>query len=137
MDIWTKEKRSQVMSRIPGKNTKPEILVRKMLTAMGYRYRLHVKGLPGKPDIVMRKYSTVIFVHGCFWHLHTCRDGTIPKSHTGYWRDKLLRNKQRDKQHIHSLKSAGWRVLRLWECEIEKRNEIVVKRIFEFIRDAS
>ncbi len=129
MDIWSKEKRSQVMSRILGKNTKPELIVRKMLTAMGYRYRLHVKALPGKPDIVLRRHNTVIFVHGCFWHLHTCRDGTMPKSRTEYWEEKLLRNKQRDKKHINALRKSGWQVLRLWECEVETHPERVCRKI--------
>lgn len=121
------------MSQILGKNTRPELLVRKLLTSMGYRYRLNVKGLPGKPDIVLRKYSAIIFVHGCFWHLHTCRDGTIPKTRTEYWTDKLLRNKIRDRLHIDTLKKAGWRVLRLWECEIEKHPDRVATRIFKFL----
>jgi len=122
------------MSKILGKNTKPEQQVRKMLTAMGHRYRLHVKGLPGKPDIVMRKYNTIIFVHGCFWHLHTCRDGTIPKSRTEYWTEKLFRNKNRDKQHMRRLKKDGWNVLRLWECEIEKQPEKIVRKIIKFLQ---
>lgn len=135
MDIWSREKRSKVMSRILGKNTKPELLVRRLLTSMGYRYRLHVKELPGKPDIVLRKYNAIIFVHGCFWHLHTCRDGAIPKTRTEYWTDKLLRNKERDGLHINALKKNGWRVLRLWECEIEKHPDQVVTRILKFLEN--
>ena len=135
MDIWSKEKRSQVMSRILSKNTLPEQRVRKMLYSMGYRYRLNVKGLPGKPDIVMRKYNTIIFVHGCFWHLHSgCRDGTIPKTRTEYWRDKLLRNKARDKRNIQLLRQQGWKVLRLWECEIKRKPEEVISKLRKFLQ---
>jgi len=135
MDIWTEEKRSDVMSKIRSKDTKPEIIVRKMLFAQGYRYRLHEKNLPGKPDIVMPKYNAVIFVHGCFWHLHQgCRDGTIPKTRTEYWKDKLFRNRERDKKHRRKLRKLGWRVLRLWECEVEKNPDKVMKKINLFLR---
>jgi len=138
MDIWSRDKRSKVMSRIPGKNTKPELQVRKMLSSLGYRYRLHVKGLPGKPDIVLRKHNTVIFVHGCFWHLHSkCRDGTIPKTRTEYWQEKLLQNKKRDANHIKALRAQGWEVLRLWECEIEKRQDHVMNRIGKILVNKS
>ena len=135
MDIWTKEKRSDVMSKIRSKNTKPEIIVRKMLFAQGYRYRLHVKNLSGKPDIVMPKYNAVIFVHGCFWHLHQgCRDGTFPKTRTEYWKDKLLGNRERDKRHRRELRKLGWRILRLWECEIDKNPDKVIKMLNSFLR---
>lgn len=134
MDIWDKKKRSKVMSNIRSKDTKPEILVRKMLFSKGYRYRLHVKNLPGKPDIVLRKYNAVVFVHGCFWHLHSgCRDGTIPKTHTEYWEKKLLGNKERDMKHIENLQNLGWRVLRVWECEVEKDPEMVLNKIISFL----
>ncbi|OGW79330.1 MAG: hypothetical protein A2Z83_09280 [Omnitrophica bacterium GWA2_52_8] len=131
MDIWTPEKRSQVMSKILSTNTKPEQRVRKMLSSLKkYRYRLHVENLPGKPDIVLRKHNTAIFVHGCFWHLHSkCRDGTIPKSQREYWEEKLLKNKRRDIRHIRELRKAGWKILRLWECEIEKKPEKVLMKL--------
>jgi DNA mismatch endonuclease (patch repair protein) len=132
MDIWTKEKRSQVMARILSKNTGPELQVRKMLFTLGFRYRLHVKKLPGKPDIVLAKYKTAIFVHGCFWHLHSrCRDGTIPKTRTHYWREKLLNNKKRDAKHVRDLRHQGWKVLRIWECEVEKKPDKVIKKLLE------
>jgi len=135
MDIWSEAKRSQVMSRILSKNTGIEQRVRKMLSAMGYRYRLHVKGLPGKPDIVLRKYNAVIFVHGCFWHLHSkCRDGTVPKTRSQYWKEKLSKNKKRDAKHMRNLRQEGWNVLRLWECEIEKCPEKVIKKLQKFLR---
>lgn len=135
MDIWTKEKRSEVMSNIRSKDTLPEIRVRKILFSKGYRYRLHVKNLPGKPDIVLPKHNAVVFVHGCFWHLHRgCRDGTIPKTRTEYWRGKLLKNKERDKNHVGKLQEQGWRVLILWECEIENKHEEVLVRLSNFLR---
>lgn len=135
MDIWSKEKRSEVMSKIRSSNTQPERRVRKMLTVLGYRYRLNVKGLPGKPDIVLRKYNAIIFVHGCFWHLHSkCRDGTIPKSRTEYWEAKLLKNKERDAEKFRKLKQQGWKVLRLWECEIKKNPDKVIDKIDKFLK---
>ena len=135
MDIWTKEKRSHVMSRILSRDTIPEHQARKILTSMGYRYRLNVKDLPGKPDIVLRKYNAVIFVHGCFWHLHYgCRDGTIPKSRTDYWREKLYKNKARDARYMRDLRKKGWKVLRLWECEIERKPEKVFRKLRKFLK---
>jgi DNA mismatch endonuclease (patch repair protein) len=137
MDIWSKEKRSGVMSRILGKNTKPERRVRKILTDLGFRYRLHAKKLPGKPDIILSRYNTAIFVHGCFWHLHKgCRDGTVPKTRKKYWQTKLLRNRERDIQNMRELKKQGWKVLRLWECEIEKKPEWVKDKLYTFLHDA-
>ena len=135
MDIWSEAKRSQVMSRILSKNTGIEQRVRKMLSTMGYRYRLHVKGLPGRPDIVLRKYNSVIFVHGCFWHLHSkCRDGTVPKTRTQYWSEKLLKNRKRNVKHMKELRRQGWRVLRLWECEVEKHPKRVVRELQKFLK---
>jgi DNA mismatch endonuclease (patch repair protein) len=135
MDIWSKEKRSQVMSRILSRDTILERKVRKMLTSMGYRYRLNFKDLPGKPDIVLRKHNAVIFVHGCFWHLHSgCRDGTIPKSRTDYWREKLYKNKARDARNMRDLRKKGWKVLRLWECEIERKPEKVFRKLRKFLK---
>jgi len=122
------------MSRILSQDTIPERRVRKTLTAMGYRYRLNVKNLPGKPDIVLRKYNAVIFVHGCFWHLHSgCRDGTVPKTRTDYWREKLYKNKARDARHMRDLRKKGWKVLRLWECEIECKPERVINKLRKFL----
>jgi DNA mismatch endonuclease, patch repair protein len=122
-DSLTTERRSQNMSRIGSKHTKPEMLVRKMVHAMGYRYRLHGKDLPGKPDLVFRSRKKVIFVHGCFWHLHTsCREGRIPSSRGEYWAPKLNRNQSRDADHLNALNIAGWRVLVVWECETKNIN---------------
>ena len=135
MDIWSQEKRSKVMSRISSRNTLLEQRVRRILASMGYRYRLNVKNLPGKPDIVLRKYKAVIFVHGCFWHLHSnCRDGTIPKTRVEYWQTKLLNNKARDERNIRTLRREGWKVLRLWECDIENKSEKVTQRLKNFLK---
>ena len=108
------------MSRIKGKNTKPEMLVRKFLHAHGYRYKLHDKNLPGKPDIVLPKYRTVIFVHGCFWHGHAhCKYFVVPKTRTQWWTDKINRNKANDKKAVKTLKKDGWKVIEIWECKLK------------------
>ena len=112
------------MSRIRSKDTKPEMLVRKFLHKSGFRYRLHVKDLPGKPDIVLPKYKTVIFVHGCFWHGHEgCKYYVVPKTKTEWWVDKINRNKTIDAQSISSLQSTGWNVVEIWECELTKSSQ--------------
>ncbi len=135
MDIWSKQKRSIAMSRILSCNTGPEQRVRKMLSSMGYHFRLNVRELPGKPDIVLRKYNTAIFVQGCFWHLHkVCIDGRIPKSRVRYWKNKLFKNKERDKKNIQMLKRMGWKVVRVWECEVERAPELVMKIINNVLR---
>jgi|WetSurMetagenome_2_1015567.scaffolds.fasta_scaffold266461_2 DNA mismatch endonuclease, patch repair protein len=110
--------RSEMMSRIRSKDTKPEMLVRKALHRLGFRFRLHVRDLPGHPDIVLPKYSTIIQIKGCFWHGHTCRDGRLPKSNREYWVPKLLRNKERDISNERKLRRMGWSVRALWECRI-------------------
>ncbi|MEB2604777.1 DNA mismatch endonuclease Vsr [Burkholderia cenocepacia] len=110
--------RSENMRRIRSRDTAPEMIVRRIVYAMGYRYRLHRKDIPGKPDLAFPGRRKVIFVHGCFWHQHSgCRDGRAPKSNTGYWLPKLMRNKERDKIVIDQLTSLGWSVLTVWECE--------------------
>ena len=111
--------RSANMSRIRSKDTKPEMLVRKALHRLGFRFRLHVRDLPGRPDIVLPKYATIIEVKGCFWHGHSCREGRIPNSNRGYWEPKLLRNKARDVSNERKLRRLGWSVRTLWECQIE------------------
>ena len=117
MDIWDKKKRSAVMAKIKSKDTKPEWIVRRYLFSRGYRYRKNVKGMPGTPDIVMRKYGIVIFIHGCFWHGHT--DGHLPHSNVDFWREKIERNKQRDARNKAELKRMGWRVMTIWECQLK------------------
>lgn len=119
MDIWNKEKRSECMSRIRSKNTKPELALRKALFARGFRYRVNDKKLPGKPDIVLPKYKTVIFIHGCFWHGHAgCKYAYTPKTNTKFWIDKIISNAERDKVNAERLTVLGWNVLTVWECEI-------------------
>ena len=109
------------MSHIRSKNTKPEQLVRQALWHQGFRYRLHVKDLPGKPDIVLPKYKTVVFINGCFWHGHEgCKDFVIPKSNTAFWLDKIGKNKARDARDEAALNVAGWKVVTIWECELKK-----------------
>jgi DNA mismatch endonuclease (patch repair protein) len=107
------------MAAIKATNTVPEKLIRKLLTAEGYRYRLHCKNLPGSPDIVLSKYKTVIFIHGCFWHRHPCHFGSSPKSNCEYWDKKFKSNIERDKKIIQSLSSSGWKVIIVWECAIK------------------
>lgn len=118
-DLLTKEKRSWNMSRIKNRNTGPERVVRSMLHRMGYRFKLHESRLPGRPDVVLPKHKTVVFVHGCFWHHHKhCKDATIPKTRTDWWRLKLEGNAKRDRANARKLRKLGWRVLLVWECEI-------------------
>ncbi len=117
------------MSHIRGKNTKPELLVRSLLHSMGYRFRLHRRDLPGNPDIVLPRHGVCIFVHGCFWHLHSqCKDARIPKTRTAWWRKKLEGNAARDKRHAAALRRLGWRVIMVWECQTEKP-ERLLKRL--------
>jgi len=119
MDKLTPEHRSWNMSRIRSADTKPELIVRSLLHRMGYRFRLHQKNLPGKPDIVLPKYKTVIFVHGCFWHRHEeCKYAYMPKSRRKFWNDKFKANIERDKTVKQQLKNFGWKVNIVWECEL-------------------
>jgi DNA mismatch endonuclease, patch repair protein len=123
-DVHDKKTRSYNMSRIKGKNTKPEMLVRKFLHANGFRYRLHAKELPGKPDIVLPKYKTVIFVHGCFWHGHMqCKNSKTPSSNKSYWVPKLMKNAERDNQNKLALRTKHWKVITIWECELKQNLE--------------
>lgn len=122
-DTFTPEQRHNCMSKIKGKNTKPEIIVRKALFQRGFRYRINVKGLVGHPDIVLKKYNTAIFINGCFWHGHdNCKKATIPQTNTAFWREKITSNKQRDEAIISSLRQSGWKVIVLWECELSKKH---------------
>jgi DNA mismatch endonuclease (patch repair protein) len=120
-DVHSKETRSYNMSRIRGKDTKPEILVRKFLFSKGFRYRLHDKKLPGKPDIVLSKYKAAIFIHGCFWHGHGgCKYYVVPKTRTEWWRSKITNNINKDSAAVTALKANGWKVITIWECELKK-----------------
>ena len=119
-DVHSKEMRSKNMAAIKAKNTKPEMLVRRFLHANGYRYRLHDKRLPGKPDIVLPKYKTVIFVHGCFWHGHEgCKYYVVPKTRTEWWLNKINCNIANDKKALGALKKQRWRIINLWECDLK------------------
>ena len=125
------EQRSRNMSAIKSKNTKPEIKVRKVLHSMGYRFRLHSKDLPGSPDIVLPKYKTVIFVHGCFWHRHqNCKYASTPKTRQEFWNKKFNENINRDKINQENLSSKGWKIIIIWECEI-KNKKINLEQIFK------
>lgn len=119
-DVFSPAKRSEIMRAVKSRDTKPEIALRKSLHRLGYRYRLNVGDLPGKPDLVFPKYKAVIFVHGCFWHGHACKRGArTPKSNRIYWTEKIARNKERDKKNKIALKALGWRVITVWECQIK------------------
>ena len=122
VDSLTPEQRSAQMSRIRGTNTKLEVLVRKALHARGFRYRLGGAGLPGRPDIVLPKYRTVVFVHGCFWHGHNCPLYRLPKTRPEFWADKIGKNRSRDERVVVELESAGWRVLTVWECSLRGKS---------------
>lgn len=121
-DTLTPAERSERMSRIRSRDTKPELMVRRYLHGAGLRYRLHVRDMPGNPDIVMPKYGVVILVEGCFWHGHACQKGRVPATNSAFWAAKVLANQARDERNRRALKRAGWRVLRVWECQLAKRN---------------
>ena len=138
-DTVTPERRSEIMSNIRAKGMKPEMAVRRITHAMGYRYRLHRKDLPGKPDLVFPGRRKVIFVHGCFWHQHDhpgCRIARRPKSNRRYWLPKLERNVARDAEHLVQLERLGWDVLVVWECEVDAVDR-TAERIREFLENAS
>jgi DNA mismatch endonuclease, patch repair protein len=120
-DTLTAAQRSERMARVKGKDTNPELVIRKLVYGLGYRYRLHVRELPGSPDLVFRKLRKIIFVHGCFWHRHpaaTCKLARLPKSRVSFWRAKLEGNQRRDKTNVRRLRRDGWKVLQIWECQL-------------------
>ncbi|MES2895846.1 MAG: DNA mismatch endonuclease Vsr [Pseudomonadota bacterium] len=134
-DVYPPEKRSAVMRRVKGRNTTPELLVRKALTALGARYRLNRKDLPGSPDIVMPGRRLAIFVHGCFWHGHDCARGSrVPKANRDYWVGKVARNKARDVAAVEALSATGWRVETIWECDL-KDAPALKARLAELLAD--
>ncbi len=121
-DVLSKEQRKRCMSHVRGKNTKPEVMVRQFLFAQGFRYRLYRKDLPGKPDIVLPKYKTVIFIHGCFWHgLPGCKYATIPEANHDFWFAKISGNIERDKSNYAKLNELGWKVIEIWQCELKPK----------------
>ncbi len=127
------EQRSRIMRAVKGADTAPEMTVRRMAHGLGYRYRLHRKDLPGKPDLVFPKLHKVIFVHGCFWHGHDCARGArMPKSNAEYWRSKIRRNRLRDSSNITALKKQGWVAAVIWECELKRPNH-VRRRLISFL----
>ena len=134
-DTVTPKRRSEIMSKIRAKGMKPELMVRRLAHAMGYRYRLHRKDLPGKPDLVFPSRRKVIFVHGCFWHQHAsadCKISHVPRSNQEYWLLKLQRNAARDAAHVARLDELGWEALTFWECEVD-RVECIRKRIRQYL----
>lgn len=133
-DVLTPEQRRLNMSRIRGKNTRPEMTVRRLLHAAGFRYRLHGAGLPGKPDLVLPKYQAVIFVHGCFWHRHNCPLFKWPKTRQEFWHLKITRNVERDVRTEARLHEAGWRVLTVWECALRGKGRLSEPDLVEEMR---
>ncbi len=132
-DVLTKEQRRLCMSRIRGKDTKPEMVVRRMLHALGYRYRLHRRDLPGCPDLVFPGRRKIIFVHGCFWHRHRCKYGLVtPATRPEFWKKKLEGNRARDTRVRKELRRLGWQVLVVWECQIRKP-DAMIKRVVDFL----
>ena len=130
MDVHDKKTRSYNMSRIKGKRTKPEEMVARYLFSQGFRYRRNVKKLPGTPDIVLRKYKTVIFVNGCFWHMHDCKYFVWPEDNAEFWREKLLAKKARDERKYAELKALGWEIIIVWECQLRHGNaETTLKKL--------
>ncbi|HRI21306.1 MAG TPA: DNA mismatch endonuclease Vsr [Panacibacter sp.] len=132
-DVHTKEQRSYNMSCIKSRNTKPEIMVRSFLHRNGFRYKLHDKNLPGKPDIVLPKYKTIIFIHGCFWHGHTnCKYYVVPKTRTEWWLDKINGNIAKDVLAVKALKKEGWKIIIVWECQLKPANQM--KTLHQLVR---
>lgn len=123
-DIFPKIKRSQIMASISGKDTKPEILVRRRLFKQGFRYRKNVETLPGKPDIVLPKYQTIVLIHGCFWHGHNCKGGARPTSNIEFWNSKIANNINRDKQVRSQLKKLGWQIITIWGCQLKSKSRL-------------
>jgi DNA mismatch endonuclease (patch repair protein) len=132
-DVHDKKTRSYNMSRIKAKNTKPEMLVRKFLHANGFRYSLHNKKLPGKPDIVLNKFKTIIFIHGCFWHGHAnCKYFVVPKTRTKFWLNKIAANKTNDEKAVKALRKNGWKIITVWECQLKPAK--VKRTLFSLIK---
>jgi DNA mismatch endonuclease (patch repair protein) len=127
-DVFSPEKRSAVMARVRGKDTKPELALRRLLHAAGYRYRLHAPNLPGRPDLAFTRRRAAVFVHGCFWHGHDCpRGARAPKQNADYWRAKMARNRVRDAAAEAALAARGWRVLTVWECELKDEPALLAR----------
>ncbi|MEZ6128025.1 MAG: DNA mismatch endonuclease Vsr [Planctomycetaceae bacterium] len=135
-DVHTSAQRSFNMSRIRGQDTKPEMIVRSLVHQMGFRFRLHRKDLPGKPDLVLPRHRKVIFVHGCFWHRHRCRYGRVqPKTNAEFWRAKLTGNVERDRRNRTALRKTGWQVLEVWECWTRNPETKLIPKLESFLRE--
>lgn len=135
VDIVSKKKRSEMMSGIKSKDTKPEVLVRKALFARGFRYRIHDKNLIGKPDLVLAKYRAVIFIHGCFWHGHDCHLFKVPQTRTAFWLKKIHSNKVRDSKVVEQLIGNNWRVLLVWECATKGKYSLSIQELVDRIEE--
>lgn len=133
-DIFPPQKRSEIMSKVKSRNTKPEIWVRTFLFSLGFRYRKNDKRYAGTPDLVLPKYKTAIFIHGCFWHGHNCPKGALPSTPTKFWRDKITKNKMRDIKNQEILADSGFRVIVIWECEL-KNKTLRTKRLNHLVRE--
>ncbi|MDG1897867.1 MAG: DNA mismatch endonuclease Vsr [Fuerstiella sp.] len=137
-DVHSPEQRSYNMSRIRNKDTKPELIVRSLVHQMGCRFRLHCKDLPGKPDLVLPRHRKIIFVHGCFWHMHRCRYGRVtPKTNAEFWLEKRTANVERDRRIPKQLRRAGWQTLVIWECWTREPEVKVIPRLEEFLADTT
>lgn len=135
MDTLSKLERSDLMSRIRGKDSAPELALRRLVHGLGFRYRLHANDLPGKPDLVFPSRNAVIFMHGCFWHRHaSCRLARLPKSRVAYWAEKLEGNRLRDRRNRENLREAGWRVLVVWECQLKDPDKVAI-RVCKFLNN--
>lgn len=139
-DIVSKKKRSEMMSGIQGKDTKPELKIRSALHKFGFRYKLYDKTLPGKPDLVFPKYNAVILIHGCFWHLHDCHLFKWPSTRPEFWRKKITENKERDKKNVLDLKKDGWRIMIIWECALKGKYKLdfgsTIRSISEWLKSS-
>jgi len=134
-DVVDKQTRSRMMSGIKSKNTKPEIRIRSLLHRQGFRFRIHDKSLPGKPDIVLKRFHAVIFVHGCFWHAHDCHLFKWPSTKKEFWHSKIEGNKSRDLENITTLKNSGWRILSIWECSMKGKTRLNEHELIKIISD--
>ncbi|MCA9037878.1 MAG: DNA mismatch endonuclease Vsr [Planctomycetaceae bacterium] len=136
VDVHNSEQRSFNMSRIRSKDTKPEIIVRSVVHRLGYRFRLHRRDLPGKPDLVLPRHGRIIFVHGCFWHMHRCRYGrVVPATNTEFWQTKRSENVKRDQRNRKQLRHAGWKVLTVWECWTKDVPGLLIPRLVDFLSE--
>lgn len=135
MDVHSPEQRSYNMSRIKSKDTKPELVVRKWLWSQGYRYRLHRKDLPGRPDIVFQRQRKAVFVHGCFWHKHDCRYFKWPRTNREFWKNKINENVRRDQKNYQELIADGWSYYIVWECELKDENTTVLDKLEKYLRN--